>query len=62
MFAANSNNIRLVMVEGEVLVHDGRMISLDEDAALDAAEEYAYKTFTKAGLPLAPYFKIAKRS
>ncbi|MEL7610688.1 MAG: amidohydrolase [Bacillota bacterium] len=62
VFAANSNNIRLVMVEGEVLVHGGRMISLDEDAALDAAEEYAYKTFTKAGLSLAPYFQIAKRN
>lgn len=62
VFAANSSNIRLVMVGGEVLVHDGRMISLDEDAAIEEAEEYAYKTFSKAGLSLAPYFQISKRN
>ena len=58
VFAANSSSIRLVMVEGEVLVQNGRMTQLDEDSALDEAEEYAYRTFTDAGLSLPRYFSI----
>jgi hypothetical protein len=50
VFAANSSSIRLVMVEGEILVRDGRMTQLDEYSALDEAEEYAYRTFSDAGL------------
>jgi hypothetical protein len=58
VFAANSSSIRLVMVEGEILVRDGRMTQLDEDSALDEAEEYAYCTFSDAGLSLPRYFPI----
>lgn len=58
VFAANSSNISLVMVSGDILVQDGRITGFDGEAALDEAETYAEDTFRRAGLELPEYFSI----
>ena len=60
VFAANSSNISLVMVGGDILVENGKMVEFDEDAALDEAEAYAEDTFRQAGLELPDYFSIKR--
>ncbi|MEI7884394.1 MAG: amidohydrolase family protein [Clostridia bacterium] len=58
VFAANSSNIKAVLVAGDVLLWDGKLVKIDEAAALDAAEEYASYIFRKAGLQIPEYFSM----
>ena len=58
VFAANSSNIKTVMVAGEILIKEGKFTRFDEEAILDEAEEYIAFILRKKGLEIPPYFMI----
>ena len=60
VFAANSQNIKRVMVGGDILVEDGLITAFDEEEAINEAENCAYETFRSHGLELPTYFNITQ--
>lgn len=61
VYCTNSSNVDTVIVNGEVVVEKGRLVTVDEEEALDQAEGYAGKRFQEAGLNVPPYFNLARR-
>ncbi len=61
VFAANSSNIRSVMVGGEWLIENGKFVRFDEEAMLDEAEGYIAQLLKEKGLDVPSYFAIAQQ-
>lgn len=58
VFAANSSNVDTVIVEGEVMVDNGKFTRFDKESMLDEVESRAAEIYRAAGIDLPPYFSI----
>jgi 5-methylthioadenosine/S-adenosylhomocysteine deaminase len=54
--ASSSSDVETVIVNGKVVVKDRKLLPCDEQEAVAAAEEYAIKRFSEAGLEISPYY------
>lgn len=56
--ASAARDVETVIVDGRVVVENRRLLTLDEEATVSEAEEYALSRFERAGLPVPPYYRI----
>jgi len=50
VYAARSADVRTVIVDGQIVVRDGRVTTLDEEAVRAQARERAQRALARAGL------------
>ena len=55
VYGAHASDVETVLVDGRIVVENGRLCSLDRDMAIDGAEAYALRRFRQAGLEISPY-------
>ena len=56
--ACAASDVETVIVDGEVVVEDHRLLACDEQDLMAEAEEYAIKRFSAAGLQISPYYTL----
>jgi 5-methylthioadenosine/S-adenosylhomocysteine deaminase len=57
--ASAASDVEMVMVDGQVLVQDHKLVVCEEEAVIAEAEEFAIKRFGDAGLAVSPYYSCA---
>ena len=57
--ATAASDVETVIVDGQVVVEERRLLSFDEQAAIAEAEEFALSRFAQADLELSPYYHQA---
>lgn len=50
VYCATGSDVELVMVDGEIVVRDGKILTLDEESVLRTARERAEKLYARVGL------------
>jgi 5-methylthioadenosine/S-adenosylhomocysteine deaminase len=55
--ASAIHDVDTVIVDGQVLVENRKLIRFDEQAVIAEAEEYALRRFGAAGLQISPYYQ-----
>jgi 5-methylthioadenosine/S-adenosylhomocysteine deaminase len=56
VYCANSGNVETVIVNGNLIMEKGTILTVNEEEALDEAEAYAQKRFQEAGLAVPSYY------
>ncbi len=54
--ASASSDVETVIVDGQVLVQDRKLLPFDEEEVIAEAEEFAIEKFGDAGLEISPYY------
>lgn len=58
--AMRSNNVQSTMCDGKWLMRDRKILTLDEDAIIEAANEHARAIYKRAGIVLPDRFPVVK--
>jgi 5-methylthioadenosine/S-adenosylhomocysteine deaminase len=56
VYCANARDVETVICDGEVVMEDHKILTVDEEAWVANAVQYAYQRFTEAGIELPRYF------
>ena len=59
VYGAHASDVSTVMVDGEILVSDGRLCRLNETDAVAGAEAYMLQRFRDAGISTSPFYRTA---
>ena len=60
VYGANTHDVKTVICDGEIVMEDRQIKTLDEEDWLSSATQYAYDRFTREGIALPGYFAIQK--
>src|SRR5204863_5814449 len=52
VYAATGSSVRTVLIDGRVVLDEGRMVTIDETALYDRVERLARQQIRRAGLPI----------
>jgi 5-methylthioadenosine/S-adenosylhomocysteine deaminase len=55
--ASASSDVETVIVDGQVLVQNRKLLPFDEEEVIAEAEEFAIEKFGDAGLEISPYYR-----
>jgi 5-methylthioadenosine/S-adenosylhomocysteine deaminase len=58
VYCANANDVHTVICDGQVVMEDRRILTLDEEEWVSQATRYAYERFTAAGIKLPSYYSF----
>lgn len=58
VYCANANDVQTVICDGQVVMEDRQILTLDEEAWVSQATRYAYERFTAEGIKLPSYYSI----
>ncbi len=58
VYCANANDVHTVICDGQVVMEDRRILTLDEEEWVSQATRYAYERFTAEGIKLPSYYSI----
>jgi 5-methylthioadenosine/S-adenosylhomocysteine deaminase len=56
--ATAASDVATVIVDGQLVVEDGKLLCCDEQEAIAEVEEFALRRFARAGLELSPYYQV----
>jgi 5-methylthioadenosine/S-adenosylhomocysteine deaminase len=56
VYCANARDVETVICDGRLVMENHRILTLDEEAWVAGAVEYAYQRFTQAGIELPRYY------
>jgi 5-methylthioadenosine/S-adenosylhomocysteine deaminase len=56
VYCANARDVETVICDGQVIMENRRILTLDEEAWVGDAVRYAYQRFTRAGINLPAYY------
>ena len=59
--ASAPSDVKTVIIDGQVVVEDHKLLCCDEQAVLAEAEEFALQRFEHAGLERPPYYCTSDR-
>jgi 5-methylthioadenosine/S-adenosylhomocysteine deaminase len=60
VYGANAHDVKTVICDGKIVMEDRQIKTLDEEAWVSSATQYAYDRFTKEGIALPSYFAIQR--
>ena len=55
--ATAASDVETVIVDGQIVVEDRKLLCFDEQTVIAEAEEFAFKRFDRAGLKRSPYYQ-----
>ena len=58
VYCANANDVHTVICDGQVVMEDRRILTLDEEEWVSQATRYAYERFTAEGIKLPSYYSF----
>lgn len=58
VYCANANDIETVICDGQILMENRRILTLDEEEWISSATRYAYERFTAEGIELPGYYSL----
>ncbi|GIK43952.1 MAG: N-ethylammeline chlorohydrolase [Chloroflexota bacterium] len=58
VYCANANDVQTVICDGQVVMEDRQILTLDEEEWVSQATRYAYERFTAAGIKLPSYYSL----
>jgi len=56
IFSGINHNVDLTMVNGRIVVRDGRLVNVDEEQLIDQGHRISREMLHKAGLETAPWW------
>jgi 5-methylthioadenosine/S-adenosylhomocysteine deaminase len=56
VYCANARDVETVICDGQVVMEDRKVLTVDEEAWVSNAVQYAYERFTDAGIELPSYY------
>jgi 5-methylthioadenosine/S-adenosylhomocysteine deaminase len=60
VYCANARDVESVICDGQLVMENHRILTLDEEAWVAGAVEYAYQRFTQAGIELPRYYCLPR--
>jgi len=57
IYAANGFNVYTTIVNGQILVHEGKLLTLDEDQVINNAHKRGEKLLDRAGVTIQSRWK-----
>jgi 5-methylthioadenosine/S-adenosylhomocysteine deaminase len=58
VYCANANDVQTVICDGQVVMEDRQILTLDEEEWVSNATRYAYERFTAEGIKLPNYYSL----
>jgi len=58
VYCANANDVQTVICDGQVVMENRRILTLDEEEWVSNATRYAYERFTAEGIELPSYYSL----
>ena len=58
--ASAASDVETVIIDGQLVVEDRRLLPFDEQEAIAQAEEFALRRFAQAGLEMSPYYQFTR--
>jgi len=58
VYAARGSDVDTVVIDGQVVVEDGRLLTLDEEAVLVEARQRAAEVYARAGVAITPRWPV----
>jgi 5-methylthioadenosine/S-adenosylhomocysteine deaminase len=58
VYCANANDIQTVICDGQIVMEDRQILTLDEEEWVSQATRYAYERFTADGIKLPSYYSL----
>ena len=58
VYAATGGEVDTVVVDGQIVVEQGQLLTLDEDEVMEQAQQHAQALYTRAGIEIAPKWPL----
>ncbi|MBA2284870.1 MAG: amidohydrolase [Ktedonobacteraceae bacterium] len=58
VYAATGGEVDMVVVDGEVVVEQGNLLTMEEDEVMEQARRHAYELYRRAGIEIKPRWPI----
>jgi len=58
VYAATGGNVDMVVVDGQVVVEQGNLLTMDEDEIIEQAHQHAGQLYRRAGIDIKPKWPL----